>query len=203
MYKKGLRVSSATNKSFDQGEIVNFLQIDARKIEDLASAFPDVARLPLILIYCLIMLYYYFKWTLYGAVGALILTSLLNYFLAIWQAKWQKDLMEKVDIWMNALTEIVNNIKVIKLNSYTNEFMNWLLGKRKDEVNSYVKKLIVSLFNWISAIMIPPFIILICFSLLFAHGFELSVADAFAAVFTINMLRGPMRWMPYFIGELM
>jgi len=51
--------------------------------------------------------------------------------------------------------------------------------------------------------MIPPLLVLVCFSLLIAHGFDLSVADAFAAVNVLNMLRGPMRWLPFFIGQLM
>jgi hypothetical protein len=66
--------------------VINFLQIDANKIQNLASAFPDVSRLPLVLIYCLIMLYYYFKWTLYGAIVVLIVGAVLNYFVAIVQA---------------------------------------------------------------------------------------------------------------------
>lgn len=115
----------------------------------------------------------------------------------------QKTLMEKVDIRMNALTEIVNNIKVIKLNSYTQTFLDWLLGKRRIEIHAFYKKLFVSVMNWIAAIMIPPYIILVCFSLYLSYGYSMDVSDSFAAVFTINMLWGPMRWLPYFIGELM
>ena len=51
--------------------------------------------------------------------------------------------------------------------------------------------------------MIPPYILLTCFSVMLAHGFRLSDADAFSAIYVLNMLRGPMRWLPYFIGELM
>ena len=111
--------------------------------------------------------------------------------------------MEKVDLWMNCLTEIVNNIKIIKLNSYTEYFMNWLLGKRAVEIWQLIIKIIVTIINWNSAILIPPLLILTCFTLLLVHGFKLDVADAFAAVYTLNMLWGPMRWLPYFLGELM
>ena len=149
------------------------------------------------------MLYYYFKWTLYGALGVLIIGAILNYFVAILQANKQKQYMEKVDLRMNCLTEIVNNIKIIKLNSYTEYFMNRLLGKRAIEIWQLIIKIIVIIVNWNAAILIPPILILTCFSLLLAHGFTMSVADAFAAVYTLNMLRGPMWWLPYFLGELM
>lgn len=115
----------------------------------------------------------------------------------------QKSYMKRVDTWMNCLTEIVNNIKIIKLNSYTNEFLQKLIGKRWEEVKAFCKKTVVLLINWGAAIMIPPYLVLTCFSLMLAHGFTLSVSDAFAAVYMLNMLRGPMWWLPYFIGELM
>jgi nitrogen fixation/metabolism regulation signal transduction histidine kinase len=83
------------------------------------------------MIYCFGMLTIYFGWTIVGAFGIIIIISVFNYFLAIIQAKKQEKLMQKVDIRMNAMTEIVNNIKVIKLNSYTMTFLNRLIDKRR------------------------------------------------------------------------
>ena len=36
-----------------------------------------------------------------------------------------------------------------------------------------------------------------------AHGFDMSVSDSFAAVNILGQLRGPIRWLPSFIGQLM
>ena len=84
IYEKSLKLSSATNKQFEQGEVVNFVQIDANKIYDLSFAFPDVSKFPFLLIYSLIMAYYYFKWTLYGGILLLLVSTITNYFLARW-----------------------------------------------------------------------------------------------------------------------
>lgn len=55
IYSKALRISSATNKKFTQGEIVNFIQVDSKKIILFAWRLPALAKLPIILIYCIIM----------------------------------------------------------------------------------------------------------------------------------------------------
>lgn len=104
---------------------------------------------------------------------------------------------------MNCLTEIVNNIKIIKLNSYCEEFQKKLLGKRWEEIKAYLYRTVVLMINWSAAVMIPPYILLTCFSIYLAHGYKMSVSDAFAAIYLIDMLRGPIRWLPMFIGELM
>lgn len=122
IYTKGFKLSNATNKKFNQGDVINFFEIDADKIDNLSSAFPDVARLPIILIYALIMIAFYFKWTIYGAILLVIVGGFANYFVSKLFAKTQDNFMSKIDKRMNCFTEILNNIKVIKLNSYTSIF---------------------------------------------------------------------------------
>jgi len=90
--------------------------------------------------------------------------------------------MKKVDARMNVLTEIVNNIKIIKLNSYILSFFNRLIKAWMIETKGYYFKFFIGFFNFLSSIAIPPLLSLICFSLLVAHGFNMSVSDAFAAV---------------------
>ena len=55
IYPKSLLISSATNKQFTQREIVNFIQVGAKKIIIFAWRISALAKLPIILIYCIIM----------------------------------------------------------------------------------------------------------------------------------------------------
>lgn len=50
-------------------------------------------------------------------------------------------------------------------------------------------------------ILIPPYIMIAAFSVYLAHGFEMSAADTFAVIMTINLLRWPMIRVPQFISE--
>jgi len=90
--------------------------------------------------------------------------------------------MKASDARMNVLTEIVNNIKIIKLNSYIESFFKKLQDSRMKEISAYYWRFFVGFLNYLSSISVPPLLSLVCFSLLVAHGFDMSVSDAFAAV---------------------
>ena len=62
------------------------------------------------------MLFYYFKWTFYSGVAVLAIGIGINYFLAIINARMAKIVLSKKDKRMNMMTEILKNIKTIKLN---------------------------------------------------------------------------------------
>lgn len=122
-YNKILRCSSATNKQFAQAEIINFIQVDAAKIFFLAWVFPVVARLPLQLIFAISFLIYFLGYSLLGALGVSVVLVVINFFLAIIGQKVQKVVLTRKDQRMRYTTEMINNIKIIKLNSWTKHFM--------------------------------------------------------------------------------
>jgi ATP-binding cassette subfamily C (CFTR/MRP) protein 1 len=122
-YNKVLRCSSATNKSFSQAEIINFIQVDAMKIFFLAWVFPIVARLPIQLIFSLSYLIYFLGYSIFGAFGIAFVLVFINFFLAIIGQKVQKVVLKRKDERMRFTTEFINNIKIIKLNSWIPYFV--------------------------------------------------------------------------------
>ena len=122
-YNKILRVSSATNKAFTQGEIINFIQVDASKIEFLAWVFPTVSRLPILLVFAVTFLIYYLGYSLLAAFGIAFILVIANFFIAIIEQKIQKVMLERKDKRMRFTTELINSIKIIKLNSWASYFV--------------------------------------------------------------------------------
>ena len=57
IYEKQLKLSAATNKKFDQGEVVNLVQVDAGKVHGLTANISRVATLPFVLVMSFIYLY--------------------------------------------------------------------------------------------------------------------------------------------------
>lgn len=121
-YNKVLRCSSATNKSFSQAEIINFIQVDAMKIFFLAWVFPVVSRLPIQLIFALSYLIYFLGYSILGAFGVAFVLVIINFFLAVLGQKIQKVVLARKDERMRYTTELINNIKIIKLNSWIQYF---------------------------------------------------------------------------------
>jgi hypothetical protein len=57
IYRKQLRISSATNKDFSQGKVINFVQVDAAKIMHFSEGLVGLTRYPLIFVICFSYLY--------------------------------------------------------------------------------------------------------------------------------------------------
>ena len=95
IYSKVLKCSSATNKAFTQGEIINFIQVDASKILYLAWVFPTVARLPIQLVFAITYLLFFFGYSLLGAFGVSFVLIIINFMLAIISQKIQKVVLAK------------------------------------------------------------------------------------------------------------
>ena len=82
IFNKSLRLSSATNKVFSQGEIVNFMQVDAPKIQMIAQNIANFGKFPIQITISLILLFYYLGWAFFAGIGVIIFSTILNFFLA-------------------------------------------------------------------------------------------------------------------------
>jgi ATP-binding cassette, subfamily C (CFTR/MRP), member 1 len=203
IYSKALLISSATNKDFTQGEMVNFIQVDARKIIMFAWRLPALAKLPIILIYCIIMCFIYFDYTFYSGVIFIVCAIVMNYFTAILTARRQKAVLTAKDSRMRTITETINNIKIIKLNSWIECFIEKIKKLRDKEIFKLRIRFFVSCLNILSIFLLPGFLILTAFGVAIKSGIRMKVSTAFAALQVLNMLRDPTRWLPFFIGMMM
>ncbi|CAI2359203.1 unnamed protein product [Moneuplotes crassus] len=200
IYEKILKITPSTNKDFRQGEIINFIQVDAEKAFDIAWCFPPVARLPIQLIFGIAFLLYYFGWFLLPSLGVAVLLVILNFYIAIWNSRIQDEVLERKDKRMNTTTEVVNNIKVIKLNSWGRFFIDKVARLRKREIHSVNKGLVVNTVEIITAFIMSPVFMVGTFFLFFVFGNTMILAHAFAARHVFYSLEEPIRWVPQFVG---
>ena len=138
IYKKCLRISSATNKEFSKGEIVNFIQVDAERLGEVAFLFPGVSRLPFQLIFTIIYLVYYFGYFVLIPVVVGVIVIVLMYIISLINARLQAKLLAAKDGRMNNFTEAINSIKIVKLMSWKKIFIERILNFRNQELN-YIK----------------------------------------------------------------
>ena len=78
IYDKVFKISSATNKKFDQGQLVNFVQVDALKLQMLSEQIGMVMRLPILIILCFIVLFYYLHWSMMAGIAVFAITFYCN-----------------------------------------------------------------------------------------------------------------------------
>ena len=97
IYRKQLKISSATNKKFSQGEIVNFVQVDSRKMQMLSETLAYTTRYPLIIVLSFIFLFYFIGLSFLAGLGVFVLAFVINLALMRVAAYLQKQYMKKQD----------------------------------------------------------------------------------------------------------
>ena len=161
IYNKTLKLSPATNKEFSQGEIINFIQVDSEKLCEVAFWFPPIARLPIQLIFSVVFLLYHFGYYLLVPVGVATFMIIFNYFIAKWLARLEAYSLERKDKRMNIITEVMSNIKIIKLNSWIKYFIDKITIQRNKELYFVKKRLYVHWSEIFVNFMMSPWLILI------------------------------------------
>lgn len=99
------------------------MQVDAQKMNMLSSYVPTVMTLPVTLLICFVALFWFLSWTFFSGICVFAIAIFSNVMLSHCMATYQKAYMKKQDGRMNAVTECLNNIKMLKLYDWTELFL--------------------------------------------------------------------------------
>lgn len=124
LFAKDLRMTSATNKDFSEGEISSIIMGDTNKIWDFIWQMPEFIEVPFVLLASCYFVFQYIGW--YGAIVVAITLAqfLLSYVRETTEKDIQKDKREKTDKRMSHINESFQNIKGVKLYGWENKFLD-------------------------------------------------------------------------------
>jgi hypothetical protein len=97
--------------------------------------------------------------------------------------------MECQDERLNITTESLNNIKMLKLNAWTDTFENAIEQKRNVEMKVFWKRLNVGMISVTNLYFFPQVLSAVVFSVYIAMGNKLDLGIAYTAVTCLNMLK--------------
>ena len=146
LFDKLLRVSPSSMKERAEiGQIINFLENDSHKLTQLMMDCPDVFTIPINLIgYCYLLFNYLGTIFLFG-----LATLLIFVFINIWVIQNGQNLIQKsyhlTDVRMKSIIEAIDNIKIIKLYAWEEEFKNKINEDRENEL--YVFSQVFKMIN--------------------------------------------------------
>eukprot|EP00347_Sterkiella_histriomuscorum_P019725 403340529 len=200
IYKKILKVSSATNKKFSNGEIVNFIQVDAQKLNIISENLATVLKLPIILVTCIILLFYFIGVAFFAGVAVLIVAFVMNLLVSRYAAKIQTSYMKYQDQRVNLTTECLNNIKMLKLYSWQEPFEKMISEKRQLELDTLWRRFRFGMVNTTSLYFFPSILGSVVFSTYIGMGNTLELSVAYTITTIFNLIKQPLLWLPIFIG---
>ena len=204
IYSKALRLSSEGRLSKTTGDIVNHMAVDQQRLSDLTQFGTQLLSAPFQIVLCMLSLYQLVGPSMFAGVGVMILMIPLNGVIARMMKKLQIVQMKNKDSRTRLMTEILNNIKSIKLYAWNTAFMNKLSHIRNDLELNTLRKIgatqSVANFTWQST----PFLVSCSTFTVFVLTSDrpLTTEIVFPALTLFNLLTFPLSILPMVITSV-
>ena len=204
IYAKALKLSSEGRSSKTSGDIVNHMAVDQQRLSDLAQFGVQLWSAPFQILLCMISLYQLLGLSMFAGIAVMILMIPLNGTIARMMKRLQIAQMKNKDSRSRLMTEILNNIKSIKLYAWNTAFMNKLSHIRNDLELNTLRKIgatqSIANFSWQST----PFLVSCSTFTVFVLTTDrpLSTDIVFPALTLFNILTFPLSVLPIVITSI-
>ncbi len=204
IYSKSTRLSNEGRASKSTGDIVNYMAVDTQRLQDLAQYGQQLWSAPFQIILCMLSLYQLLGYSCFAGVAAMFVMIPVNGLIARWMKTLQKEQMKNKDARTKLISEILNNMKSIKLYAWTTAFANRLNVIRNDQELKTLRKIgatqAFSTFTWSTT----PFLVSCSTFGVFVltQNRALTTDIVFPALTLFNLLTFPLAILPMVITAI-
>ncbi|KAK4427310.1 ABC transporter C family member 8 [Sesamum alatum] len=203
VYQKQLKLSSSGRRKHSTGEIVNYIAVDAYRMGEF-PVWLHVGWASVVQIFLAIAV-------LSGVVGLgvlpglvpFVICGLLNVPFAKLIQKYQTEFMIAQDKRLRSLSEILNNMKIIKLQSWEANFKSLIESSRRSEFKWLSETQYMKAFNtllyWMSPTIVSSVIFFGC--VLFKSA-PLDAGTVFTVLAALRSMSEPVRFLPDALSSL-
>lgn len=204
IYRKSLRLSNEGRSSKTTGDIVNYMAVDAQRLQDLTQFAQQAWSAPFQIIICMVSLYNLVGWSMMAGIVVMIIMMPVQGFVARIMKNLQKDQMKNKDARSRLINEIINNMKSIKLYAWGSAFMNKLNYVRNEQELKNLRRIgatqAFANFTWNTA---PFFVSCSTFTVfVLTQDKPLSTDIVFPALALFNLLTFPLAVLPMVITSI-
>lgn len=202
IYDKLMKTSVFIKNQISEGEILNFIQVDANTLEFLYASLPKIFNAPFNLIVSLYMLFVFFgKSFIFGFVTLAFLLGLILYI----QSRFlyhTTGMMTKKDARMRVTTHTFHILKMLKLFGWEDEFEKKITMKRNEElVHVSIILNLIAFRSFINSNISLLISIASIAGYTYING-SMKIEDLFASLELIEEIAVPLIHIPQFITEL-
>ncbi|XP_070006835.1 ABC transporter C family member 3-like [Nicotiana sylvestris] len=196
IYNKGLTLSCQSKQSHTSGEIINFMTVDAERIGDFGWYMHDPWMVIIQVALALVILYKNLGLAAIAAFVATIIVMLANIPLGSLQEKFQEKLMESKDRRMKATSEVLRNMRILKLQAWEMKFLSRILDLRTTEAGWLMKYVYTSAMTTFVFWVAPTFVSVTTFGAAMLMGIPLESGKILSALATFRILQEPIYNLP-------
>ncbi|KAK8225721.1 multidrug resistance-associated protein 1 [Phyllosticta capitalensis] len=204
IYGKAMRLSNEGRAAKSTGDIVNYMAVDTQRLQDLAQFGQQLWSAPFQIVLCMVSLHQLVGLSMLAGVGAMIVMIPINGLIARIMKTLQKAQMKNKDARTRLMTEILNNMKSIKLYAWTTAFINKLNYIRNDQELRTLRKIgaaqAFANFTWSTT----PFLVSCSTFAVFVltNDKPLTTDIVFPALTLFNLLTFPLSVLPMVITSI-
>lgn len=196
VYNKGLTLSGQSKHGHTSGEIINIMSVDAERIGDFGWYLHDPWMVVIQVALALVILYRNLGLAAIAALVSIILVMLANYPLSNLQEEFQDNLMKSKDKRMKATSEVLRNMRILKLQAWELKFLSKIMDLRKVETNWLRKYLYTSALTTFVFWGAPTFVSVVTFGTCMLIGIPLESGKILSALATFRILQEPIYSLP-------
>ncbi|KAL6602857.1 hypothetical protein ACP70R_043218 [Stipagrostis hirtigluma subsp. patula] len=197
IFQKQLRLSSQGRKNHSTGEIVNYIAVDAYRLSDRINWLHMGWSLPLQLAFAVGTLFWALKLGALPGLVPLVIFGFLNVPFAKILQGYQANFMVAQDERLRSTSEILNSMKIIKLQSWEEKFRHVIEWLRDTEFKwlreTQMKKAYGAVMYWMS----PTVVSAVMYTATAIMGSApLNASTLFTVLATLRVMAEPVRMLP-------
>lgn len=196
IYEKGLTLSCHSRQIHTSGEMINFMSVDANRVGDFSWFMHDPWLVFLQVGLALAILYKNLGLAVIAAFVATVVVMLGNVPLARLEEKFQGNMMKSKDDRMKLTSEILKNMRILKLQAWEMKFLLRVQEIRASEAG-WLKKFVytratTTFLFWVS----PTLVSAVTFTACLVMGIPLESGKILSSLATFKILQEPIYSLP-------
>ncbi|KAI3703643.1 hypothetical protein L1987_73835 [Smallanthus sonchifolius] len=196
IHHKGLTLSSQSKQGHSNGEIINFMAVDAERIGDFSKFMHNTWLVIVQVGLALAILYKNLGISSLASFVATVLVMLSNIPLGRFQEKFQAKLMEYKDKRMKTTSEILKNMRILKLYGWEMKFLSRIDDIRSKEAHWLYKFIFTLALSCCAFWVAPTLVAITTFGTSMLAGIPLDSGKVLSAVATFKNLQDSVYNLP-------
>ncbi|KAF9142619.1 hypothetical protein BGX30_002598, partial [Mortierella sp. GBA39] len=136
IYRKSLKLSPQARQKSTVGEITNHMAVDAEKWSMAANVLMFLFVIPTELIVGSFLLYRILGWSLFAGFAMFFIITPIQGKFAGFMSVYEEDKMKQMDARVRMMSEVLSNIKIVKLYGWEDAFRKKIDGQRALEIKA-------------------------------------------------------------------